>query len=255
MSFLDRYADQVNDDVAGGAAPADAGAFHAKRRLRNAFSIDVDEIDVDPQHREHFDQESLQRLSASLKEHGQLQPVRVRFDKGRQRYVLIAGERRLRAAKLAGLTAIDCILLEGNFSREDILREQILENALREDLKPTEQARAFRDLMDAQGWNGKQLAEHLHVHPSTVSRALALLDLADEAREKVDAGELTLTGALSQRRPCSPAGRKPRQRPTRERKIKTSVGITVTLKARKLLHDEHVCAALQEALGSLRPAA
>ncbi|MFG0267066.1 MAG: ParB/RepB/Spo0J family partition protein [Rhodopirellula sp. JB055] len=70
--------------------------------MKNAARLRLDVIDVDPQHREEFSEEGIANLAESLKQHGQLQPIRVRYDETRGRYVLIAGERRLRAMKLAG---------------------------------------------------------------------------------------------------------------------------------------------------------
>jgi ParB family chromosome partitioning protein len=80
--------------------------------------------------------------------------------------------------------------VEDKLSEVAVLEEQLIENCLREDLRTIEQAHAFRALMRAKGWTGKELAAHLHLHPSSVSQALALLDLPADIREKVAAGAL-----------------------------------------------------------------
>ncbi len=189
-----------------------------------------------------------------MKSAGQLQPIRVRFDNARSKYVIIAGERRWRAAQIAGLKTVDCIVARGDISEEEILREQVIENAMREDLKPTEQGKAFLAVMEKEGLNGKELASKLNVHPSTVSRMVGLLSLAEDVQVKVDSGELPITRALKTKlgKPSEKPGKK---RLLKEKRIRTTVGITITLKARKLLKDEQVELALREVLKQLQKAA
>lgn len=142
------------------------------------------------QPREEFDPETLERLAASLRSRGQLQPCRVRWDEGRGVYVLIAGERRWRAAQMAGLAELQCVIHEGEPSADELLGLQLVENALRDDLRPVEQARAYRRLLDARGWTMTELAAELHLHQTTVSRALDLLNLASTVQERVEQGQL-----------------------------------------------------------------
>lgn len=252
--FWDNNKTAITEDVTSDRKRGVAEPVVGTKRLNNAKSIEVEQIEADPQHREEFDEEKLKDLAGSISKHGQLQPIRVRWDAERGRYVIIAGERRWRATKLAGLKSIDCIVADGQLSDSEILREQILENAIREDLKPTEQGRAFDALMAQEGWNGKQLAEELHISPSTVSRALGLLKLPQDIQAKVDRGVLPIVEALK-------GGEKPapkqasRKRPSKQKKITTSVGITVMLKARKILKDEQIATALREALAELEAAA
>lgn len=255
MSFWDKNQELINEDVTGSRERRKVEPIVGTRRLTNAKSITVEQIEADSQHREEFDEESLERLANSMRSHGQLQPIRVRFDAERGRYVIIAGERRWRAAKVAGLTSVDCTVVDGDLSESDILREQIIENAVREDLRPTEQGKAFVALMEREGWNGKELAEKINVHPSTVSRAIGLLKLPEETQGKVDRGELSITQALKQEKETVTKSGKKSKRPSKEKKIRTSVGITITLKARKLLKDEQIEVALREALTELERAA
>jgi ParB family transcriptional regulator, chromosome partitioning protein len=162
---------------------------------RSAAWIAVDRIERDPdQPREEFDPEALSRLAESLKK-GQVQPIRVRWDEGRGMYVLIAGERRWRAAQQAGLKELQAVIHDGALAPDEILGLQLVENALREDLRPVEQARAYRRLMDARGWTMTELAAELNLHQTTVSRALALLDLEEGVQARVDSRALAASAA------------------------------------------------------------
>jgi ParB family chromosome partitioning protein len=140
--------------------------------------------------REDFDEAALDRLGASMKARGQLQPVRVRWDSTQGKYVMIAGERRWRAAQRAGIPAIAAIIQDGNLSPADLLAIQVTENALRENLKPIEQAKAYRRLMDLHGWNVTELAREVNISQASASRALALLNLPEAVQEHVEHGTI-----------------------------------------------------------------
>jgi ParB family chromosome partitioning protein len=217
MGKLDdlKHATQIGASFApGGSTPAgmDLGrAMTMPARLqgvvkdKDAAIIPVDKIDRDPdQPRDDFDAESLERLAESLRTRGQLQPIRVRWDEGKGTYVIIAGERRWRAARMAGLSTLRCVVQEGPASPEELLALQLIENALREDLKPVEQARAYRRLMDAHGWSGSEVARQLAVDQSVVSRALSLLELPSPVQEQVDAGSLAVRSAAEIARLAEP---------------------------------------------------
>jgi ParB family chromosome partitioning protein len=105
--------------------------------------------------------------------------------------VIVAGERRFRAAQLAGLPSLQCIEATAELTPSVILLEQLTENCVRQDLKPVEQAYAYQTLMNSEGWGVRELADHLHVHPGTVSKALTLLSLPEPVRDKVDAGRIS----------------------------------------------------------------
>jgi ParB family chromosome partitioning protein len=165
--------------------------LHGVSKSKDAYQIPTDKIERDDdQPREEFDEDSLDRLAESLKTRGQLQPIRVRWDEGRGAYVIIAGERRWRAAERAGLTTLSCVVHDGPIDPAEMLTVQLVENALREDLKPVEQAKAFKRLMVTHGWSGNQLAKELAITQSSVSRTLALLELPEAVQAKVEAGEL-----------------------------------------------------------------
>ncbi|MGE5757174.1 MAG: ParB/RepB/Spo0J family partition protein [Planctomycetaceae bacterium] len=160
-------------------------------KSKNAIEVPVDKIQPDPdQPREEFEAEALERLAESLKAKGQLQPIRVRWDEGRGVYVIIMGERRWRAAVMARLPVMTCVVHEGVLDPGEQLALQLVENALREDLRPVEQAKAYRKLMDMHNWSGNRLAKELAIDQAAVSRALALLDLPAAVQAKVDSGEL-----------------------------------------------------------------
>lgn len=256
-NFWDRNQDQIHEDVASDRDFTAVEPIHATKRLKEAKAINIDHIEADPQHREQFDQDSLERLSKSILDEGQLQPIRVRFDANRNggRYVIIAGERRFRACQMAGLQTVDCIVAEGELSDATILRQQVIENALREDLLPSEAGKAYAAAMELEGLNGKELAEKLHISPSTVSRTVGLLSLPQEVQDRVDAGDLAITKALKMNDAAEAPATKAKKRPSKETKIKTSVGITVSFKARKLLKPEEMQQAIAEVMAGLQEAA
>jgi len=185
---------------ATGNTPPGMSLDHAQRvparlqgvaKSKNAIEVPVDKIQPDPdQPREEFEAEALERLAESLKAKGQLQPIRVRWDEGRGVYVIIMGERRWRAAVMARLPVMTCVVHEGALDPGEQLAHQLVENALREDLRPVEQAKAYRKLMDMHNWSGNRLAKELAIDQAAVSRALALLDLPAAVQAKVDSGEL-----------------------------------------------------------------
>ena len=165
-------------------------------RSKDAARIAVDRIVADPgQPRTEFDPDALERLANSLRSQGQLQAIRVRWAAEQGAYVVIVGERRWRAAQMAGLATLECIIEEREIPADDLLGLQLIENCLRDDLKPVEQARAYRRLLDARGWNMSRLAAELSLHQTTVSRSLALLDLPGAVQEQVERGSLQPSAA------------------------------------------------------------
>lgn len=167
-----------------------------RRPLRNVGRVEIDKVIPDPdQPRLEFDAEALDRLAASIRDKGQLSAIRVRWSDAHQKWIIVAGERRWRASQQAGLSTIDCYFHEGEISRSEVLEQQLIENLLREDLKPVEQAKAFSALIELNCWTAKQVGEALRVPPSTVSRALALLKLPEDVQEQVDSGQIPARSA------------------------------------------------------------
>ena len=122
-------------------------------------------------------------------------PIRVRWNPSIGKWLVISGERRYRAALRAGLKTVACVFAEDGLSASEILQEQIIENLLREDLKPIEQARAYRQLMDLHGWTAKELSGELHVSQGAISKSLMLLTLPAELQEQVEGGAIPATAA------------------------------------------------------------
>lgn len=174
-----------------------ARAKDVGRRPHQHFgTVAVDRVMADPsQPRESFSEDALERLAQSIRDQGQLSPIRVRWSEEDQRWVIIAGERRWQATKRAGLPRIDCYFHEDALTHSEVLEQQLIENLLREDLRPMEEAKAFRRLMEMNGRNGKELASQLHVAPAKVSRSLALLKLPSEVQEQVASGQLASRSA------------------------------------------------------------
>ena len=146
---------------------------------------------VDPksdQPRKNFDKEALIELSNSIKENGLLQPILVR-EYGEGRYQIIAGERRFRASKMAGLTEIPSIILDKD--DRDVAEIALIENIQREDLNPIEEAMAYRALASDYGLTQEELSERVGKSRSAIANALRLLDLPSEVLTMVASGELS----------------------------------------------------------------
>lgn len=167
--------------------PADIGRRPAPRFGR----IATDRVAPDPgQPRTQFDEGAIARLASSLKGAGQLAPIHVRWSAELQRWLIIAGERRWRAAQIAGLAEVDCCFREGPIDQSEILRLQLIENLVRENLRPIEEAKGFQRLMQTHGYTGKQVAAELSVPESKVSRSLALLRLPMDIQSQVEDGRI-----------------------------------------------------------------
>jgi ParB family chromosome partitioning protein len=167
-------------------------------RNKAALEIPVEKIERDPeQPREEFDLEPLERLAESIRTKGLLQPISVRWSEPHSRYIVVAGERRWRAAKLAGLTSISCIVIDRPLEAGELLALQCIENLVREDLKPIEEAKAFRTLLTVNKCSGNQLAKELGISQSAVAQALALLELPEPIQESIESGELAPSTAYA----------------------------------------------------------
>jgi ParB family transcriptional regulator, chromosome partitioning protein len=152
-------------------------------------NIPLDMIIANPmQPRRKFEETSLQELAESFKSQGVLQPIIVKKkDNG---YILIAGERRYRAARLAGLENIPAIIAEEK-DESEMLQMALVENLQREDLNPLEAAEGFRKLMDDAGLTQNQLGARVGKSRSAVANSLRLLDLPEKVKEMIRAGKLT----------------------------------------------------------------
>ncbi|HHT26744.1 MAG TPA: ParB/RepB/Spo0J family partition protein [Firmicutes bacterium] len=156
--------------------------------IQAGTEIPVSKITANPeQPRRHFDQAQLEELAASLKEHGMLEPVIVR-PKG-EGYELVVGERRWRAAQLAGLKSIPAIIRA--YDDRQVMELALVENLQREDLNPLEEAEAFARLAQEFNLTQEQIAQRVGKQRSTVANRMRLLELDEQTRELVRKGELS----------------------------------------------------------------
>lgn len=146
--------------------------------------------DIDPninQPRKRFDEQKIMELAQSIKQHGVVQPIIVKPNNGR--YIIVVGERRWRAARLAGLTHIPAIVRD--VDRRELVEIALIENLQREDLNPIEEAQGIRQLIEEYGLTQEQVAERIGWSRSAVANALRLLSLSDEIKSYLEDGRLT----------------------------------------------------------------
>ncbi|WP_394019503.1 ParB/RepB/Spo0J family partition protein [Anaerococcus cruorum] len=139
------------------------------------------------QPRKHFDQEALNDLAASIKEYGLLNPIVV--SKVDNNYEIIAGERRYRASKIAGLKEIDAIVRD--YSNKEIEILSLIENVQREDLKTLEEARAYKKLSENHNMTQEQIAKTMGKSRSYIANTLRLLNLTDVEKKALDDGKIS----------------------------------------------------------------
>ncbi|MBQ4511327.1 MAG: ParB/RepB/Spo0J family partition protein, partial [Clostridia bacterium] len=140
------------------------------------------------QPRKYFDEESLNQLAESIKQHGLIQPIIVR-EVGGGFYQIIAGERRWRASKLAGLTEIPAIIIDADALKAAELA--IIENIQREDLNPYEEAQAYRSLMSQYNLTQEEVASKVGKSRSAIANTMRLLDLPEEVLDMLQAQDIT----------------------------------------------------------------
>jgi ParB family transcriptional regulator, chromosome partitioning protein len=151
--------------------------------------IDLDLIEPNPlQPRSRFDEARLQELAESISSTGLVQPIVVRR-KG-ERFEIVAGERRWRAAQIAGLLKVPVHISDVN--DENLLKTALIENIQREDLNPIEEALAYKRLGDESGLTQEQIAAAVGKDRATVANHLRLLRLPDQVRARVASGELSM---------------------------------------------------------------
>lgn len=147
----------------------------------------VNAISPNPkQPRTHWDEAEIKALASSIREVGILQPIVVR--RAGAGYELVAGERRLRAAKVAGLATVPVVVRDTDDS--DLLREALIENIHREDLGPVELAEAFRALLEELGLKQEDLAERVGVSRSHIANTIRLLQLPPETQQLLADGRI-----------------------------------------------------------------
>jgi len=152
--------------------------------------IEVKINDIEPntnQPRKYFDTEKLEQLAESIRKHGGVQPIIVRRENGT--YRIVAGERRWRAARLAGLTTIPVI--EKDLSNKQIMEIALIENIQREDLNPIEEAEAYHRLLNEFNMTQEELSNSIGKSRSAIANTIRLLGLPDKVKEKLIEGRIT----------------------------------------------------------------
>ena len=166
------------------------GDFTEETREKSPYQLlPIHKVEPNPeQPRQDFDEEALQDLSESIAVHGVIQPLTVRETYGGY-YQIIAGERRWRAARLAGLTEIPAVIIEADDKKATELA--LIENLQREHLNPVEEALGYQSLIEGFGLTQEEAAKQVGKSRPAVTNALRLLALCPEVLVKVRAGELT----------------------------------------------------------------
>ena len=170
----------------GALIPGDDKAAAESKKYK---SVSLDRIGPNPmQPRRDFDEESLRELADSLKANGVMQPLVVRANGGG--YTIIAGERRFRAARMAGMTEVP-VMLAGEVTDAQMLELALVENLQREDLNPIEMAEAYRRLIDECGLTQNDLAVKVGKSRAAVANVVRLNSLPDEIKQMLREGKLT----------------------------------------------------------------
>lgn len=152
--------------------------------------LDVDKIAPNPfQPRKHFDEKALQELSDSIKEHGLLQPIVV-IEK-EDGYLLVAGERRLRAHKLAKLQQIKAIIAQVDIGEARLRELALIENIQRENLNPIELANSYAELIEVHNITHDELSDIVHKSRSQITNTMRLLTLSAYAQKELSSGKIS----------------------------------------------------------------
>lgn len=156
----------------------------------STLDVDINAIEPNPyQPRTVLDSAALETLAGSIRAHGIIQPLVVTAGLERGRYIIIAGERRWRAARIAGLTSVPVVLKDA--APRAMLELALVENVVRADLSPLEEAAAYRQLIDEFGLTQAAVAERVGRSRVSVTNTLRLLGLPDVAQASLAAGEIT----------------------------------------------------------------
>lgn len=176
-AFFPEYDEEGKHAEGGQSKKEEEGSPYVEpqKRVNIVLHVPVENIRPNPhQPRKEFNEERLQELSHSIKKHGLIQPITVRYI-GEKRFELISGERRLRASKLAGLEEIAAYIREVN--DDDIISYALIENIQREDLNPIEVALGYQRLIEEAGYTQAEVADRVGKNRSTVTNMLRLLNL------------------------------------------------------------------------------
>lgn len=185
MSLVKKGLGKGLDSLIPGSSVLDYDGENSKSAVEE---ISVNLIDVNPhQPRTYFNQDSLDELASSIKKHGVLQPLIV--SKKNDRYELIAGERRLRASKIAEIEKIPVIIRDAN--EHEKLEFAIIENIQREDLNPIDEALSYHKLIEEFSYSQEEAGNVVGKSRSTVANKLRLLSLSAEIKKAIKEGRIT----------------------------------------------------------------
>ncbi len=175
-----------------GAILEDAEAGYLKDLPNSGINeIEVYKIKPNPfQPRKEFNEESINELAESIKKHGLIQPIIVIKDKKNDSYILVAGERRLKAVKKLGKEKIKAIVVD--YTIDDLREYALIENIQREDLSPIEIALSLYELIKKHGYTHEELAKNLGKSRTYITNMLRILNLPDEVIEKIRKKEISL---------------------------------------------------------------
>jgi ParB family transcriptional regulator, chromosome partitioning protein len=155
------------------------------------FECDINKIFPNKhQPRSHFNENDLEELANSIREKGVIQPLIITLNATENRYELIAGERRLRASKIAGLSHVPVVVIDVN-DENSLLELALIENIQRTDLNPIEEAEAYRKLIEKFGYTQEETAQRVGKQRSTVTNILRLLKLPDLIQKDISSGLIT----------------------------------------------------------------
>lgn len=230
-----------------------------------------------------YDDEALIALGEDIKARGQLQPIRVYWSTQAGKWLIVFGERRWRAIQAVGITRVYASFMDREPTTAEVLAARLVDDLHRVEKMPIEQARSFEAIMNLNDWSIRDLADHLHVSPGTITKSVALLSLPEPAQGFIESGailpsvayqisrvddeekqtqliDLAIAGNLSRdtaaehaaeaiaKQPKASRKRQPNKSNGNRRIIKTSAGVTITLSHRRRLTDQDVTNALREAL-------
>ncbi len=187
LSIYDEEVEELNRKETSNS-PTSSNETIKLQKESGVNEIDIKLIHANPnQPRKNFNEEALNELATSIKTHGVIQPIVV--NKEDDGYMIIAGERRWRASKIAGLDTVPCIVK--NYTERQIKEISIIENLQREDLNPIEAARAIKQLMEEYNFTQETVADRIGISRPNIANTLRLLSLSPEVVKLVEQNKLT----------------------------------------------------------------
>lgn len=214
-AFFPDYDDGKGEKAQEETTTKTAVSLDPAERVNIVLNIPVEHIRPNPhQPRSDFNAEALEELASSIKKHGLIQPITVRY-LGQKRFELISGERRLRASKLAGIAEIPAYIREVN--DDELIAFALIENIQREDLNPLEISLGYQRLIDELSYTQSEVAERVGKNRTTVTNMLRLLQLPDFIQaalrdERISAGHarslINVKNEIDQKKILSEIGKK-----------------------------------------------